>query len=54
MGFTAEINDTDVQSVTDSMQTAPETTSVVHFLPGPGIQKLELKFDIDEPAQSFG
>ena len=48
MGFTAEINDTDVQSVTNWMQTAPETTSVAHFLPGPGIQKLELKFDIDE------
>lgn len=30
------------------MQAAPETTSVAYFLPGPGIQKLELKFDIDE------
>jgi len=48
MGFRAAINDNDVKSITNWMQTAPETTSVEDFLPGPGIQKLELKFDIDE------
>jgi hypothetical protein len=48
MGFRAAIDDNDVKSITNWMQTAPETTSVADFLPGPGIQKLELKFDIDE------
>ena len=48
MGFRAAIDDKDVRSITNWMQTAPETTSVADFLPGPGIQKLELKFDIDE------
>ena len=48
MGFSAAIDDNDVQSITNWMQTTPETTSVADFLPGPGIQKLELKFDIDE------
>jgi hypothetical protein len=53
MGFAAEINDADVQSVTSWMETAPETTSVAHFLPGPGIQKLELKFDIDKLREAL-
>ncbi|MEN8874163.1 MAG: hypothetical protein ABF285_08840, partial [Pacificibacter sp.] len=48
MGFRAAIDDKDVRSITNWMQNAPETTSVADFLPGPGIQKLELKFDIDE------
>jgi len=48
MGFSAAIDDNDVKSITNWMQTAPETTSVADFFPGPGIQKLELKFDIDE------
>lgn len=48
MGFSAQINDRDVQAVEGWMQTAPSTTSVIDFIPGPGIQKLELKFDINE------
>lgn len=48
MGFSAQINDRDVQAVEGWMQTAPDTTSVVDFTPGPGIKKLELKFDINE------
>ena len=48
MGFSAAIDDNDVKSITNWMQTAPETTSVADFFPGPGIQKLELKFDIDK------
>ena len=48
MAFTAQINDTDVQAIEGWMKTTPDTTSVASFLPGPGIEKLELKFDIDE------
>ena len=48
MGLSAAIDDNDVKSITNWMQTAPETTSVADFFPGPGIQKLELKFDIDK------
>ena len=54
MGFRAAIDDKDVRSITNWMQTAPETTSVADFLPGPGIQKLELKFDIDELRAALG
>ena len=54
MGFRAAIDDKDVKSITNWMQTAPETTSVADFLPGPGIQKLELKFDIDELRAALG
>ena len=54
MGFRAAIDDNDVRSITNWMQTAPETTSVADFLPGPGIQKLELKFDIDELRAALG
>jgi len=48
MGYSAAIDDNDVKSITNWMQTAPKTTSVADFFPGPGIQRLELKFDIDE------
>lgn len=48
MTFTAQIKDADVQAVTSWMQDRPDTTSVAQFQPGPGIQKLDLKFDISE------
>lgn len=48
MGFNAQINDTDVEAIEGWMQTQPNTTTVAEFMPGPGIQRLQLKFDIDE------
>lgn len=48
MTFTAQINDADVQAIQGWMQTQPDINSVAHFTPGPGIQRLELKFDINE------
>ena len=32
----------------------PDTESVANFVPGPGIQKLELKFDIAELQKGVG
>ena len=48
MGFNAQIKDADVQAVEGWMATQPNTTSVAEFTPGPGIQRLALKFDITE------
>ena len=48
MGFNAQIKDADVQTIEGWMQTQPNTTSVAEFTPGPGIQRLALKFDITE------
>ncbi len=39
-------NDPDVEAVTEWMASRPDTESVADFLPGPGIQKLALQFDI--------
>jgi len=41
-------NDPDVLAVQQLMQHRPDTESVATFQPGPGICKLELKFDIQE------
>ena len=46
MNFRPQIADADVQAVTNWMANRPDTESVAHFLPGPGIQRLDLKFDI--------
>ncbi|OBY24762.1 hypothetical protein [Leisingera sp. JC1] len=46
MTFVPQIKDADVQAVTRAMQTMPDSASVAEFVPGPGIQRLELKFDI--------
>ncbi|KAB7615837.1 aspartyl/asparaginyl beta-hydroxylase domain-containing protein [Amylibacter sp. SFDW26] len=48
MTFTAKINDVDVQAIEGWMKTQPDTVSVAEFVPGPGIQRLDLKFDIIE------
>ncbi len=48
MTFTPQINDADVQAIKSWMCDRPDTTSVAKFQPGPGIQKLDLKFDILE------
>jgi len=41
-------NDADVLAVDGWMKNPPDTDSVATFKPGPGIQKLELNFDIKE------
>ncbi|UWQ78601.1 hypothetical protein K3725_14985 [Leisingera sp. S132] len=46
MTFVPQIKDADVQAVTRAMQVMPDSASVAEFVPGPGIQRLELKFDI--------
>jgi len=48
MGYRAEIVDNDVNAVEGWMNSRPDTESVAEFKPGPGIQRLEMKFDIDE------
>lgn len=48
MSFTPQINDSDVQSIHGWMQVTPDINSVAKFTPGPGIERLELKFDIAE------
>lgn len=40
--------DPDVRVVTAFMTDPPDTESVAKFVPGPGIQKLHLQFDIDK------
>lgn len=46
MTFEPQIRDADVQAVTQAMKTMPDSASVAEFVPGPGIQRLELRFDI--------
>ncbi|KIC36784.1 hypothetical protein [Leisingera sp. ANG-M7] len=46
MTFSPQIKDADVQAVTRAMQAMPDSASVAEFVPGPGIQRLELTFDI--------
>ncbi|MEX0302940.1 MAG: hypothetical protein AB3N24_10985 [Leisingera sp.] len=46
MTFVPQINDADVAAVTQAMGVMPDSASVAEFVPGPGIQRLELKFDI--------
>ncbi len=48
MSITTQTTDRDVQAIQGWMKTVPDTESVAKFLPGPGIQRLELKFDIVE------
>lgn len=46
MSFLPQIKDADVETVSQAMKTMPESASVAEFVPGPGIQRLELRFDI--------
>lgn len=46
MAFTPSLRDADVQAVEAWMASRPDSRSVALFIPGPGIQKLALKFDI--------
>ena len=45
--FQPQINDDDVKHVTGAIATRPDTVSVANFVPGPGIEKLQISFDID-------
>ncbi|WP_291736217.1 hypothetical protein [Leisingera sp. F5] len=47
MSFEPQINDADVQAVVQAMGSLPDSARVAEFVPGPGIQRLELKFDIE-------
>ena len=40
--------DTDALRIAHLMRTMPDTQSVANFVPGPGIEKLDLRFDIAE------
>ena len=53
MNFVPEIRDADVEAVTAQMAQVPETTSVAQFKPGPGIQRLELTFDIEKLREAL-
>lgn len=46
MSFTPEIVDADVDAIHSHMAARPETKSVADFVPGPGIVRLDLRFDI--------
>ncbi len=51
--MTDAFNDADVESIQRWMQTRPDTRSVANFKPGPGIQKLSLRFDINQLRQAL-
>lgn len=53
MTFTPQITDTDVETITQTIATPAETQSVAQFKPGPGIARLELKFDIDKLREAL-
>ena len=44
--YTGRIHDSDVALVENRLLNRPETRSVADFVPGPGIEKLSLSFDI--------
>ena len=48
MAFVSTVRDSDTSLIENALMTAPETQSVAGFVAGPGIEKLDLKFDIDE------
>jgi hypothetical protein len=53
MPFIPEIMDQDVAVIHAAMALRPETESVKDFIPGPGIQRLELKFDIKKLQEAL-
>ena len=50
---TPELEDADVEAVRSALSSIPETESVKDFVPGPGIQRLNLKFDLDQLRQAL-
>ena len=53
MTFLPQIQDSDVASVAAAMSVRPDTNSVVGFVPGPGIQRLDLVFDIEKLREAL-
>ncbi|MDA7599421.1 hypothetical protein N8835_05285 [Alphaproteobacteria bacterium] len=47
MEFQPQIIDDDVAIITGAIASRPDTQSVAKFVPGPGITRLKLRFDID-------
>lgn len=45
--------DPDIVAVQRWMAQRPDTESVAHFVPGPGIQKLRLRFDIEQLREAL-
>ena len=48
MAFVPTVQDTDTSYIDNALKSAPETQSVAGFVPGPGIEKLALRFDIEK------
>lgn len=53
MSFEQLVTDNDTKAIEAWMASRPETESVANFTPGPGIQKLEIKFDIDRLREAL-
>ena len=53
MNFSPQIIDTDVETITAAMAARPDSESVAGFVPGPGISRLELKFDIQKLQEAL-
>jgi len=48
-----EVRDADTDFILSQMQQQPDSTSVAGFVPGPGIARLELKFDIERLREAL-
>lgn len=53
MQTVAKKTDPDIVAVQRWMAQRPDTESVAHFVPGPGIQKLRLRFDIEQLREAL-
>ncbi len=53
MSFVPRIRDADVEMVSSQMAAMPDIQSVAGFVPGPGIKRLELKFDIGQLREAL-
>lgn len=53
MTFRPEINDQDVTTIMAAMSMHPRSSTVKDFVPGPGIQKLKLSFDIERLREAL-
>ena len=53
MSFAPQIQDQDVTTVCAALARRPDTESVAGFVPGPGIEKLDLAFDIERLREAL-
>lgn len=53
MEFTPQIVDADTKALQEAMAERPDTDSVAGFVPGPGISKLNLKFDLEKLQEAL-